>query len=246
VAWADDEDRLTDMAIDWSNEDFTRLYKRETDDDLLLTWEAEAVWHKFLKKCDKSGIIETRRGVRGLSALLRIPLEVIERVLQELIEDGRIRSLPNRGFIAPNYVKANYVARSVAARKQHSRLTIRNGQHGAGVVSGENDDSESRDVTDCHDESQNHQSINQSINQSLRASRGRAVIPSDWQPRDREAELARSLGLDLDSEAREFLAYWQGDGRAKADWDQTFASRLQAQGKQRRPRQAEPTEVKDL
>lgn len=266
------------MAIDWPNEDFARLYKRETDDDLLLSWEALAVWHMFLKRCDKSGLLETKRGVRGLAALLRIPHEVIERVLQELLEDGRLRSIPHHGFMAPNYVNANYVARSDKARKAHSRLTQRvtgasekvtgrvDGQHGDGVDCDESDrdDSEfqddgsdrhgadmSHDVTGSHAESQFSQSINQSINQHSAAPRGRArsrcAIPPDWKPRARELELATSLGLDANSEAREFLDYWLGDGRAKADWDQTFAARLQAQARgRRRGKQEEVRDVQDM
>jgi hypothetical protein len=237
------------MAIDWSNEDFSRLYKRETDDDLMLSWEAEAVWHKFLKKCDKSGYLATRRGVQGLAALLRIPLDVVERVLRELLEDGRLRSVPPNGFIAPNYVDANYTARSGNARQAAFRAKERvgsvsdcNDQHGAGAAMSHGvtpDNAESHGVTSGNE---NCQSINQSIqpfnHQSPSANdapasktKGRRGIPEDWTPRPEERQLARELGLNCESEAAEFLSFWLGDGRPKKNWDQTFRNRLQFQSK---------------
>src|SRR5688572_9550929 len=132
------------MAIEWSSEPFARLYKRETDDDMLLSCEALAVWHAFLKRCDVKGHISTKHGVAGLARNIKIPLDVVERVLQELIEDGRIRSVPYQGFTAPNYVEANYAARSAAARKAASRL-----------INGNEPNEVSHDVTTGHDESQN-------------------------------------------------------------------------------------------
>ncbi len=236
------------MAIDWSNEDFARLYKRDTDDDLLLSWEAEAVWHKFLKKCDKSGVLATKRGVQGMAALLRIPLDVVERVLQELLEDGRIRSLPPTGFIAPNYVDANYVARSNNARQAAFRARQRSiGASDCNDSSGATDDvshgvtpsnAESRDVTSGNE---NRHSFNHSINHQspsandagaskTKRKRG-ARIPEDWKPRPEELEIAASLGLDGQREAVEFHSYWLGDGRPKANWHMTFRNRLYGQSK---------------
>lgn len=251
------------MAIDWSSDHFVRLYTRETDDDLLLTWEARAVWHELLKKFNKQGRLTTKRGVRGLAALIRIPLDVVERVIPELAEDGRLKADGNT-FYAPNYQHANYTPRSSGARMAQFRS--RTSLHGAGGSGGrwaegtdsgqatKNGDgshgaSVSNSSTDLDDEHVTdsdaalrivtavaHIRSEAEAVHSARA-RGRHAIPSDWKPRERECQLARELGLDPDSEAREFLAYWQGDGRAKADWDQTFASRLQAQAKHkpRRP-----------
>lgn len=109
------------MAIDWANEPYVRLYKRKTDDDLLLSWQARAVWHEMLKEFDRSGLIETRRGVQGLAAVIRIPLDVVEGALGELIEDGRVRSIPGVGFASKNYIVANDTPRSDKARQKESR-----------------------------------------------------------------------------------------------------------------------------
>ena len=261
------------MAIDWANDPFARLYKRETDDDLLISWEARAVWHEFIKKCDQSGLIETRRGVRGLAALIRMPVEVVERVLQELLEDGRLRSVPNKGFIAPNYLVANFTPRSDNARQADSRLRRR-----MEAMATENQSVTSafasHDVTRGHTESlaDTHNSTDHTHHTSSgasapagtlfdlggtapakkpgRAPKTRHCIPSDWEPRQQERDLAASLGLDCDAEASEFRKFWLADGRPKKDWHQTFANRLEAQAERRgsggyRPAE-QPRRIKEL
>jgi hypothetical protein len=117
------------MATDWASEHFVRLYTRETDDDLLLSWEARAVWHELLKKFDKQGRLSTKRGARGLAALIRVPFDVVERAIAELVEDGRLKQEGGL-FFAPNYQHANYTPRSPAARMH--QLRTRTGLHGAG------------------------------------------------------------------------------------------------------------------
>jgi hypothetical protein len=246
------------MAIDWANEPYVRLYKRETDDDLLLSWEARAVWHEMLKKFDRSGLLETRRGVRGLAALIRIPAEVVERVLAELLEDGRVRSVPNLGFAAKNYIAANDTPRSDKARQEASRLrrsvdaltsqkqcyppdnpshdVTRGHAVSLDVTSGHSD--QIRSDTDQTQISPDHPRARVRASDAppaparkRRESRG---IPDDWQPREQERIEARSLGLDCDIEAKEFKSYWQGDGRPKKDWDKTFLNRLYQQAKHKR------------
>lgn len=206
------------MAIDWSNEPFARLYKRETDDDLMLTWQARAVWHEFLKRCDRSGLVVTKRGVTGLAALLRIPLDVIESVLQELIEDGRIRSLPDTGFIAPNYVNANYVARSDSARQAASRMVRRARSHDS-----------SHDVTGGHDASQNpHTNTIQINTDHIAASppKRASVFPVDWSPRSEERAKAVKSGLNCDAEAEHFRDFHSAKGSRMLDWNAAFRTWL--------------------
>jgi hypothetical protein len=106
--------------MDWPNENYVRLYTRETDDDLVLSWEARAVWHEMLKRFDRSGLIELRRGRKGLAAVLRVPVEVVERGVPELIEDGRIRELES-GYFAPNFMEAQEATKSDRQRQKESR-----------------------------------------------------------------------------------------------------------------------------
>lgn len=251
------------MGIDWANEPYVRLFKRETDDDLILSWEARAVWHEFLKKCDRSGLIETRRGVRGMADQVRIPLEVVERALAELLEDGRIRSVPNAGFIAPNYMEANDTPRSDRARQIESRLRRKlNALHDTPVTNGH---AESREVTHIISDT-DHTKDSPAPSEPPASppsdlfggapedkpdkTKRRCRIPDDWEPKPAERALAESLGLNCDTEAEEFKDFWLGDGRPKSNWDRTFRVRLRAQanrqGGSRFHRQSEPRRIEDL
>jgi hypothetical protein len=231
------------VAIDWSNEPFARLYKRETDDDLLLSWEARAVWHEFLKKCDRSGMLETRRGVPGLAALLRVPLDVIENALQQLIEDGRLRSVPNVGFVAPNYLQANDAPRSDRVRQAESRLRRKQD-----ALSGGNSKSETLDGchTASHDVTRGHTAsqpvthiraehiqsdhfnppVGQAVTPRVRGEKRKTRIADDWQPRQQERDSAASKGLDCDAEVEHFLDHHRAKGEPMLDWDAAFRTWL--------------------
>lgn len=106
--------------MDWENEPYVKVYTRETDDDLVLSWEALALWRAMLLKFDRSGLIETRRGTKGLSALVKIPLGVIDRVLPELLTDGRVQAVPE-GYLAPNFIAAQEARKSDKLRQRETR-----------------------------------------------------------------------------------------------------------------------------
>lgn len=255
------------MSIDWASDHFVRLYTRETEEDLLLSWEARAVWNELLKKFDKQGNIVARKGARTIAALIRYPVEVVERALPDLLEDGRLEQTDN-GFRAPNYEAANYTPRSSAARKAYSRLATQIGHHpvaaepsdvagtdpAGDLQSSELDNKMSRDVTSSHGAepprdktSIRSDQIRSGHTQSRARARsdGRSSIPPDWAPSQAERDLAISLGLDVDAEAREFVAYWRSEGKPKADWDQAFRSRLEQRGQQRR-RAGPKAEIREL
>ena len=106
--------------MDWSNEPYVRVYTRETDDDLALSWEARALWKEMLCKFDRSGVIETKRAAKGLAAVVKMPPEVVARVLPELLEDGRLREIPT-GYFAPNFIEAQEAKKSDKLRQKESR-----------------------------------------------------------------------------------------------------------------------------
>jgi hypothetical protein len=144
--------------MDWSNEPYVRVYTRETDDDLALSWEARALWDRMMTKFDRSGFVETKRGPRGLAAITRIPLPVVERVLPELLEDGRLVAVEG-GFVAPNFIAAQEATKSDRQRQKDSRdrrraqaldVTTRDG-----AVTNRDETITQRDlnVTDSHSES---------------------------------------------------------------------------------------------
>jgi len=106
--------------MDWSNEDYVRMYTRETSDDLMLSWEAIALWRAMLCKFDRSGLIATRRGSRALAALVRMPHDVVESALAELVDDGRIQA-KEVGYFAPNFLAAQTATKSDRQRQKEAR-----------------------------------------------------------------------------------------------------------------------------
>ena len=215
------------MAIDWASDHFVRLFTRDTEDDLMLSWEARAVWHELLRKFDKQGRLANRRGARGIAALIRVPVEVMERALPDLLEDGRLMAV-GEGYEAPNYQDANYTPRSTAARKEYSRRRTQLGSCES--------QEESREVTPSHDESHGvYQDQGRSGSEHAQGARSRvrrSLISPDWLPPEPLRDLAKSLSLDCDAETREFVAYWIGEGKPKADWDATFRARLEKRAEQ--------------
>lgn len=113
--------------MDWENEPYVRLYTRETIADLALSWEAEAVWHKLMKKLDRAGCLDLgRTGFRGLAGLLRIPLRVVEPAMDELLVDGRVEvSEDGVTLVAPNFMEAQEAKSSDRQRQRDSRARRR-------------------------------------------------------------------------------------------------------------------------
>src|SRR5689334_17594929 len=106
--------------MDWPNEEYVRLYTRETADDLDLSWEALALWRAMLTKFDRAGVIIARSGWVSISRLVRMPTEVVERAGPELVRDGRVKQVEG-GVFAPNFVEAQTASKSDRARQRESR-----------------------------------------------------------------------------------------------------------------------------
>lgn len=106
--------------MDWSNEDYVRMYTRTTADDQLLSWQALALWRAMLCQFDRSGLIDTRHGVRGLAALVRMPLQVVSDSLVELLTDGRVQA-KDVGYFAPNFMAAQTASKSDRQRQRDAR-----------------------------------------------------------------------------------------------------------------------------
>jgi hypothetical protein len=128
--------------MDWANERYVRVYTRDTEDDLLLSWEATALWHALIRKVDRAGVLEAKRGARSLALVTRIPIDVVERSLPELLADGRLAA-HELGYLVPNFIEAQETPQSDKQRATESRGRRRDrGRHAP-----------SRNVTSRHAES---------------------------------------------------------------------------------------------
>lgn len=111
--------------MDWENERYVRLYTRETVDDLVLSWEAMALWHCLVKKFDRAGIIHVGvHGWKGLALLVKMPAAVVVPAGEELLTDGRIIMFAGK-LVAPNFIEAQESKQSDKQRKAESRARQR-------------------------------------------------------------------------------------------------------------------------
>jgi hypothetical protein len=227
--------------VDWSNEEYVRLYTRETADDLELSWEALALWRALLIRFDRAGLIQVKNGWASVSRLVRMPIEIVTQTGPELVRDGRVRLIDGAVY-APNFTEAQTTSKSDKARQKESRERRRATAGEAAQVLDTTLPSHdvSQPVTPSHTQSQNVtlpllcSAPVASVAEAPVAPRDRSPsaprrrsIPADWAPADAERARALELGLNVETVAAEFLSYWLGDGRVKKDWNQTFRNRLE-------------------
>ena len=238
--------------MDWSNEDYVRLYTRETADDLELSWEALALWRSLLIRFDRAGLIQVKNGWASVARLVRMPAEIVVQAGPELVRDGRCRLIDGAVY-APNFLNAQTASKSDKARQKESRERRRTSADDAPQVLDKTQPGHvvSRAVTRGHDPSRNVTlTVAPVADPSLAvaeasvaprdrtpAASRRHSIPADWSPSEREKACALELGLNVEKVAAEFKSYWLGDGRPKKDWDQTFRNRLEQQSQRPAPRQ---------
>ena len=106
--------------MDWTNERYVRLYTRDTDDWIVLSWQAKALLPLMLRKVDRSGFLATRRGSTGVAAQTGLPLEVVNVGLPDLLRDGAVTECDD-GYLMPNYIEAQEASMSDAQRAKASR-----------------------------------------------------------------------------------------------------------------------------
>jgi hypothetical protein len=133
----------------WDDEPYVRLYKRETPEWCLLSWQARALFYELLKRVDMAGLLMVgKSGIRGLAGLVRMPLDVVQGALygeDGLLADGCVVEVEG-GYIIPNYVEAQQAKQSDRVRKAEQRARDR----AAKLDEANAKAAESRDVTSGH------------------------------------------------------------------------------------------------
>lgn len=237
--------------MDWSNERYVRVYTRDTADWSCLSWQARALWVLIMRKLDRSGVLATAKGPRGVAALVVMPVEVVEPALAELLEDGCLTAHP-LGYVAPNYLEAQECTASDAARQRESRARrgLTSGHTGSQDVTKR--DTGSQNVTESHEgshgvtgshtgshgvtpclavpsltkpEGEAHSAPATRVKKPSKAER-ETVMPEGWAPSVASLAYAGTLGLDPHREAEKFKTWTGAKGARYANWDLAFRSHL--------------------
>lgn len=109
----------------WEDERYVRVYTRDSADWLAMGWEAQALLVLALRKADRAGLVHTgKSGLRGLAALVGMPLEVVARAVEVLLADGCMRQV-DCAYLFPNFIEAQESKQTDAQRKRESRARSR-------------------------------------------------------------------------------------------------------------------------
>lgn len=115
--------------MNWEDESYVRVYTRDTTDWVMLSWEARCVFLHLLRKVDRAGFIYVgKHGLRGIAKMIDGPVDVVERAVPELVEDGclEIGTHDNKRFIGiPNFVEAQSATKSPKQRQREYRAKRR-------------------------------------------------------------------------------------------------------------------------
>lgn len=140
--------------MNWSDEPWVKLYRRNTADWLAVGWEARAVYHELLKNVNRRGQIALgKSGLRGLAVVLQMPQDVVERSIPILVEDGALVA-SSTDVVLVNFVEAQETRQSDAARKRAQREREKDQlDTESRTVTGHNgpSDTASQNVTSGHD-----------------------------------------------------------------------------------------------
>lgn len=154
----------------WEDERYVRFYTRDTPEWLALSWRARGLFGLILRAADRVGVICVGKlGKRGLSVAVHGPWAEIEDALEELLADGCLRwDEEHAAFLVPNYLEAQECARSTAARKRDSRERARAQYGGSSSASESARSSQSQNVTDVENGSDEEVTNRDSRDASIR------------------------------------------------------------------------------
>lgn len=108
--------------MNWSDEQYTKIYKRETLTMLSLDWDARSVLRALLLKLDGAGVMETGTldPAEAVALQLRAPVDVVRRALPALIACGTVITV-RHGILVPNYVAAQEATKTERLKKADQR-----------------------------------------------------------------------------------------------------------------------------
>lgn len=108
--------------MNWCDEKYVKLYTRNTATWVLWPWQARAIFPHLLRATNYAGVLETGNGDRlvALSALIMMPVEVIEAGVAAMLETGTLEAIRS-GFLMPKYIEAQEATKTERAKKRDQR-----------------------------------------------------------------------------------------------------------------------------
>jgi hypothetical protein len=108
------------IGLDYENERYVRAYVRDTEEYLLLPWQAQGLYWAIRRKADRAGLLAARNGVDSIALLIRWPREVVAEFLPDLVARGFVTE-DLRGYLLPEFLASEEARQSNAQRSRESR-----------------------------------------------------------------------------------------------------------------------------
>lgn len=227
--------------MNYEDEDYVRLYTRDTPTWLSLGWEGQALLALTMRKVGRRNGVLDFEGFEPLEALQSVtglPPEVVAIGFERLSKRG-VMAVDGQRIVLPKFVKAQWARQGSAARKRASRdaqaadtviTELIVAQNHSTVTRGHTESQLSQEVTPSHTRSlSNPTNPIQDQNPPSPPAGGKRArrkpqreIPEDWRPVDRHRQKASELGADLDLEAQKFRNHALANDRRCSDWDRAF------------------------
>lgn len=113
------------MSLNWPDENYAKLYTRDTPNWLMMPWQARALLPLMIRKADGAGFIDTGdRELAALSLVVQLPQDVVQVGLYALVELGTV-SRTAGGLELPNFVEAQEARKTEGQKKRDQRTKVR-------------------------------------------------------------------------------------------------------------------------
>ena len=132
--------------MDYEREFYVKMYTRVTGDMAAWAWQTRALWRELIICADRATGLVRARTTRAVAGIVRMPVEITEAALLELLDDGCLQQVEG-GYLLVNYLRAQGARQADSTRKALSRAVTRSHTVSADVQVGH---TKSHEVTDGH------------------------------------------------------------------------------------------------
>jgi hypothetical protein len=106
----------------FEDEQYVRLYRRDTTTWLMLPWQGRCVLPLILKACDRAGIIDLGDdGWEGLAVTIKVPVEIVVAAMPEILRRGILALRDDGMLVWPRFIEAQEAKQSDKARQKSMR-----------------------------------------------------------------------------------------------------------------------------
>lgn len=110
----------------FEDEQYIRLYKRDTTTWLMLNWQGRCILPLIFRKLDRAGLLDLGEdGYDALAAHIQVPIEVVEEGMKSILRRNALVLREDGLLVAPRFIDAQEAKQSDKARQKSARERAR-------------------------------------------------------------------------------------------------------------------------